>query len=347
MEMALYFVTFVAGLILLVWSADKFVEGAACVASGYGIPPLLVGMVIVGFGTSAPELMVSALSALDNNPGIALGNAYGSNIANIALVLGLTLIIKPIGIAKSVMTRELPLLLGVTFISLFLIYDGLISAMDGLILIVLFTAVMLFTIRTSLASSREEAIQNIANPPLDENQDEGLADALDNVVSMKTAFFWTIAGLILLIVSARILVWGAVQIAVAIGVTDVVVGLTIVAIGTSLPELAAAVAATRKNEHDLVIGNIIGSNFFNTLAVVGLASILSPIKVPRDVIERDLAFAIGLTLLLWFFGYCAQRRKDGNITRYQGFVFVGMYCMYIYYLISLVVGQTVYYPNGV
>ncbi|MCB1053478.1 MAG: calcium/sodium antiporter, partial [Acidobacteria bacterium] len=225
-----------AGLILLIWSADRFVDGAACTARYAGMPPLLIGMVIVGFGTSAPEMVVSTLASLQGNPGLAIGNAFGSNITNIGLILGTTAVIAPIAMHSQILRKELPVLALVTAICLFLIYDCELSRMDGVILLVVFAFLMAWSIRQGLQQREDNLSQEIDR------------ELISHKMSLKMALFWLFLGLVVLIISSRILVWGAVSIAVSFGVSDLIIGLTIVAIGTSLPELASSIMATRKGE---------------------------------------------------------------------------------------------------
>lgn len=305
----------VLGLAILVWSADRFVDGASAVARYAGMPPLLIGMVIVGFGTSAPEIVVSTISALEGNPGLALGNAYGSNIANIGLILGITALISPIAVHSQVLRKELPILLFVTLLSLALLWNGMITRTDAIILLVVFVLLMGWSIRQGMKSGTDSL-----------SADQAL-ELGDNPMSLKAALFWLVAGLLLLIVSSRILVWGAVDIAQAFGVSDLVIGLTIVAIGTSLPELASSIAAIRKNEHDLAIGNVIGSNLFNTLAVVGLAGVISPMSVASEVISRDFVVMIGFTVSLFVLGYGFNGRP-ARINRVAGALLLAVYLSY-------------------
>lgn len=335
--MLTYLAAFVVGLVLLMWSADKFVEGAASAATRLGMPRLLVGMVIVGFGTSAPEMAVSALSALENNPGIALGNAYGSNIANIALILGITVIIRPIGIERSVMRRELPILLCITLISLYLLHDGYLSSMDAIFMIVLFTAIITYSIVSSMREAKRMTYgQNELAKHMGDDSNE------EELMPMKHSIFWVFAGLILLVVSSRILVWSSVSMAVTFGISNEIIGLTIVAIGTSLPELASAIAATKRNEHALVIGNILGSNFFNTLMVVGIAGAIQPMPVSADFLSRDIVMTLFLTVLVFIFGIRFGREKEGVITRFEGVLFISVYVFYTVYLVSLVMGRPLF-----
>ncbi len=303
--MLLPILAIIAGLAVLVWSADKFVAGASGVARHFGMPPLLIGMVIVGFGTSAPELAVSALSALQNNPGIALGNAYGSNIANIALILGVTALISPIAAHSGILRKELPILAAVTGLAVLLVWDLDITTLDAWIMLGAFALLMAWSIYQGLQKHPDALADEFA---------EELAQAPQ---TLGASFLWLGLGLALLILSSRYMVWGSVEIATALGVSDLVIGLTIVAIGTSLPELASSIAAARKGEHDIALGNIIGSNLFNTLAVVGLATAISPIRdIAPEVLTRDLAVNSALTLAL--FAVCYRRGGHGAITRLEG-----------------------------
>ncbi|GGC62220.1 calcium/sodium antiporter [Marinobacter halophilus] len=313
-----------AGLILLVWSADKFVEGAAATAKHLGMPSLLIGMVIIGFGTSAPELAVSAMAAADGNPGLALGNGYGSNITNIALIVGLTAIIAPITMHSQVIRKELPLLVVLTLIAGALLLNGKLTRLDGWILLAVFAAVMGWSIYQGI-KSKDDALAGEAD-----------AELIAHPTPLKNAVIWLVIGLILLIASSRLLVWGAVTIAQSLGVSDLIIGLTIVAIGTSLPELASAIAAVRKNEHDLILGNIVGSGIFNTLAVVGLAAAIQPLAVAPEVLYRDwtLMLALTMALLLMGFGLSGKRKL---VSRGNGVVLIVVYVAYTGYLFSTVI----------
>jgi len=311
----------IAGLVLLVWSADKFVEGAAATAKHLGMPTLLIGMVIIGFGTSAPELAVSAMAASDGNPGLALGNGYGSNITNIALIVGLTAIIAPIAVHSQVIRKELPLLLVLTLIAGAQLLDGELSRLDGWVLLGVFAAVMGWSIY--------QGYQGKEDPLAGDTETEMIAHPMP----LKSAIIWLVVGLVLLIVSSRILVWGAVTIAQSLGISDLIIGLTIVAIGTSLPELASALAAVKKNEHDLILGNILGSGIFNTLAVVGLAAVIEPLSVAPEVLYRDwtLMFGLTLALLVMGFGLTGWRKL---ISRVDGALLLLVYVGYTGYLFS-------------
>jgi len=310
------------GLALLVWSADRFVEGSASTARHFGMPPLLIGMVIVGFGTSAPEMVVSALAASQGNPGIALGNAYGSNITNIALILGVTALISPIAVHSQVLRKELPILTLVTALAAWQLRDGGITRFDAVVLLAVFGGLMTWTIWQGLRK-KEDALGSEIEQELDVR-----------VMPIRRAVFWLVVGLALLIVSSRFLVWGAVEIAHGFGVSDLVIGLTIVAVGTSLPELASSIIAARKGEHDIALGNILGSNLFNTLAVVGIAGAIHPLAVGPEVFNRDLLVMATLTLSLFVIGY--GFRGPGRINRIEGTALLLAYAGYTAWLASTV-----------
>jgi cation:H+ antiporter len=313
----------IAGLILLVWSADRFVAGACAIASHFGMPPLMIGMVILGFGTSAPEMVVSALAAVQGNPGIALGNAYGSNIANIGLILGTTALISPIAVHSSVLRKELPLLCLITVFSFFLLWDNHLGRLDALVLLSIFSAIMAWTIRQVWRISIQYPVKQTALK-------------IDiPVMSQSLAFFWLVTGLAVLLISSRSLIWGAVEISQTLGVSDVIIGLTIVSIGTSLPELASSIAAARKGQHDMALGNVLGSNLFNTLAVVGIAGAIKPFGVEPEILMRDIPVMGMLTLLIFFAGY-GFKGQPGRITRWKGMFMLAAYVFYIGFLIATI-----------
>ncbi len=314
-----------AGLALLVWSADRFVEGAAITAGHFGMPPLLIGMVVVGFGTSAPEMVVSALAASQGNPGLALGNAYGSNITNIALILGITAVISPIAVHSQVMRKELPILILVTLLAAWQLLDSSLSRLDAVGLLLTFAVLLAWSIWSGMKK------------PDDALADEVSVELKAHAMPIRKAVFWLVVGLILLIISSRILVWGAVDLATAFGVSDLIIGLTIVAVGTSLPELASSVIAARKGEHDLALGNILGSNLFNTLAVVGIAGMISPMPVADEVLVRDLPVMAGLTFALFALGY--GFRGPGRINRVEGTLLMACFIGYTAYLVTTTFGQ--------
>lgn len=317
--MILPLIAIVAGLVLLIWSADRFVDGAAAVARYAGMPPLLIGMVIVGFGTSAPEMVVSALSSWQGNPGLALGNAYGSNISNIALILGLTALISPIAVHSQVLHKEIPVLLLVTLLAAYQLWDGFISAADAWVLLAVFAGLMGWSIWEGLRIKGDalavDVLEEISAHPL----------------SLQGALGWLVLGLVFLIVSSRMLVWGAVVVARGLGVSDLIIGLTIVAVGTSLPELASSLAATRRGSHDIALGNVMGSNLFNTLAVVGIAGAIHPMAVDPLVLSRDVAVMGALTLSLFFLGY--GFRGPARIGRGSGLLLLSVYLTYTGWLV--------------
>ncbi len=321
--MLLAVLALISGLVILVISAQHFVTGAAASARHFGMPPLLIGMVVVGFGTSMPELVVSVLAALEGNPGIALGNAYGSNIVNIALILGLTCFIRPIAVPRLVQRRELPTLLAVTALAAWQAADGALSRIEGLVLLLVFTGIMAMSIRAGL-QTKFQALEHELGQEMDAAGSPPLSRAMIQLA----------AGLLFLVLSSRLLVWGAVTIAQGFGVSDLVIGLTIVAVGTSLPELASSLAAARKGEHDLALGNILGSNLFNTLAVVGLAATLSPMAVEQGVLGRDILFMATLTASLWLMGWA--RSGHGSINRFEGALLLTVYLGYTLFLLRSV-----------
>ncbi len=308
------------GLVMIVWSADRFVDGSASTARYLGMPPLLIGMIVVGFGTSAPEIAVSALASYQGNPGMGLGNAYGSNIANIALVLGLTAMIHPVTVHSRILRKELPILTAVTALAAFQVWDGWLTLYDALVLLTVFMGLIVWTIL--------EGLQH----PADALASEAEQELQTREMPLDRALFWLVVGLFLLVASSRLLVWGAVEIAQGLGVSDLVIGLTVVAVGTSLPELASAVIATRKGEHDIALGNVLGSNLFNTLAVAGIAVAIQPTAVPPEVFSRDMFVMGGLTLSL--FALCYGFQGPGRVNRFEGAALLTVYIGYTAYLVS-------------
>lgn len=325
--MILAFIAVIFGLILLVWSADRFVEGSASTARHFGMSPLLIGMVIVGFGTSAPEMVVSALAASQGNPGIALGNAYGSNITNIALILGVTALICPIAVHSQVLRKELPILIMVTALAAWQIWDGEITRIDAVILLIIFGCLMIRNILQGLRK-KEDTLGNAVEQKLDVR-----------TMPIRRAVLWLVVGLTFLIVSSRILVWGAVEIAHGFGISDLIIGLTVIAIGTSLPELASSIIAAWKGENDIALGNILGSNLFNTLVVVGIAGVIHPLTVEPEVLNRDMLVMAALTLSLFVIGY-GFRGRQGRVNRIEGALLLSCYVGYTAYLIGKIfIGQ--------
>lgn len=306
----------VIGLMVLVWSADKFVLGAAATARRLGMSPLLVGLTIVSIGTSAPELFVSAVAALDGVGNLAIGNAVGSNITNIALVLGITALIAPIPLQKKLLRKELPLLLLVTVLASLTLVDLELNKMDAMFLI----AGMLVAMYILFQESDD------AGEPLVDEDEAAAIEALP----MKMASFWLVTGLLALMASSKALVWGATIIAQSFGVSDLVIGLTIVAIGTSLPELAASVASAMKGHHEIAIGNVIGSNIFNLLMVMPVPGLITHVAVEPDALYRDVPVMLALTagLLVLFI----INRKSGTLGRLSGLLLT---LSFVAYLVAL------------
>ncbi|MEE9904658.1 MAG: calcium/sodium antiporter [Chlorobium sp.] len=319
--MLLFLLSVVFGLALLVWSAGRFVDGSAAAASHFNVPPLLIGMVIVGFGTSAPEMTVSAISSLQGKPDIALGNVFGSNITNIALILGLTAMLSPIAVQSGVLRKELPVLTLMTAIAAFLMYDGMLGRTDALILLLLFALLMGWSVWEGIRK------------PGDEFGAEMQEELQQHKMPLGKALMLVAAGLLLLLVSSRMLVWGAVGIAAALGVSDIVIGLTVVAVGTSLPELASSLVAVRKGEHDIALGNVIGSNLFNILAVTGIAGVIYPAAIDQTVFSRDIVIMLMLTLSLFIIGYGFRGEGTGRINRIEGTALLASYIAYTAWLV--------------
>ncbi|MBN2647400.1 MAG: calcium/sodium antiporter [Thiotrichales bacterium] len=311
----------IAGLIILVWSSDIFIDGAASVAKHLQVSPLIIGVVVLGFGTSTPEIIVSTLAALDGSPGLAIGNAVGSNIANIGLILGFTAILLPVIVKSSILKRELPLLFAVSAGAyLLVIIDGKLSLIDGVIMLVGLILVLFWMIKANKEIDpqdpmAQEALQEMEAMPL---------------LSKPKAWLYTLGGLVILMISARMMVSGAVDIAEFFGVPEVVIGLTIIAIGTSLPELAAAIAAARKNEADLVIGNIVGSNVFNILAVLAVPAILAPSVLDTQVLYIDFPVMLGFTAAMLLLAL--PFRGKASITRLRGALLLAAFIAYLFSL---------------
>lgn len=315
--MLLFSAALLIGFFFLIYSAGFFVKGASALARNIGISPLIIGLTIVGLGTSAPEMLVAGMASLQGNTGLATGNAIGSNIANIGLVLGITAIVTPIFIHSSLLKRELPIILAISIASYLLVIDGDLSQLDGLILLAGLVAFLYWLLRSAKQDKQKNA------DPLGDEFSEEIPSNLSN----KTSVFYALGGLIGLIGSSKLLVWAAVNIAIAFGVSDLVIGLTIVAIGTSLPELAASIMSVLKKEPDLAIGNIIGSNAFNLLAVLCLPGLIHPGPVDALLISRDFPVMLGLTLLLFFFSYSFN--GESKLGRIKGAVFMLIFIAYL------------------
>ena len=315
--MLLFALAIIVGLALLIWSSDHFVDGASSIAQNAGISPLIVGMLIIGLGTSAPEMLVSAAAALQGNPGLGIGNAIGSNITNITLVLGTTAIFYVLPVHSSLLKKELPLVLASAALAWLLMMDGHLGRTDSILLIIALIAILSWMI----ISVKKEAKSH--DPLIDETIEE-----LPKRLSSKKAYFWTGIGLIFLLISSKMLVWGASNIASLFGVSDLVIGLTIVAIGTSLPELAATISSARKGETDLAVGNIVGSNLFNTLAVLSLPGLIHPLQLPEEALSRDMPIMLGLTVLLLLFSFGCFKGSRYKITKAKGIVLLVSFLAY-------------------
>lgn len=308
----------IGGFVLLIWSADRLVAGASSCAMHFGISPLVIGLVIIGFGTSAPEMVVSAVAAVQGNPGFAVGNALGSNITNVGLVLGVTAILYPLKVDSQTLRREIPVLFAIMLLAILLLSDLHLSLGDGLILLGGLALMLLWMTRLSMNSGQSDLLMT-------ELQEEIPTD-----LPLRKAVFWTLLGLILLPLSSTVLVDGATFVAQSLGVSDEIIGLTILAIGTSLPELAAALASAMKNEHELAVGNILGSNMFNLLGVLGIAATIAPLNVSPEIISRDSVTMFLLTGMLVLFAI--RRHGSGVVQRYHGVALLAVYCGYVYIL---------------
>jgi cation:H+ antiporter len=322
-------VILVLSLITLVWSADKFVYGASSLASNLGVSPMIIGLTIVAMGSSAPEMMVAAAAAMKGNPDTAVGNAIGSNITNIALVLGMTVLIKPLSITSGTIKQELPLLLVLSFFTYFLFSDSFFSFDEGLELMIgffIFISVLL------IKAIRERKANTLDDQMLVEAELE-----LQEKTSMLWSVVWLVIGIVVLVASAKFLVGSSIHIAKFFGVSDLVIGLTVIAIGTSLPELAASIASVLKGEDDLAMGNIIGSNIFNILAVLPFAALIAPGPINPEAIQRDIPVMLGITVLLFIISF-SRKRGNFRLTRAKGGLLVLCFISYQTYLFNQVLG---------
>lgn len=311
---------FIVGLALLSWSADRFVYGASALAKNVGISPMIIGMTIVAMGSSAPEIMVAATASMGGTPNTAVGNAIGSNITNIALVLGITALCKPLMVASVTVKREMPILLLVSLIAAYFLSDLMLSKVEGIVLAILFFLTIGGLTMLSLHADRKDPYAREAD------------DEIPSNVPMSKAVIWVVVGMILLPFSADIMVDAAVNIAKHFGMSDLLIGLTIIAIGTSLPELAASIAGVMKGEDDLALGNIIGSNIFNILAVLAMPGLIAPGIIDSLAAERDMYVMLGLTLLLLAFSFGFRGVK--KITRWEGGLLVAAFLGYQVLLFS-------------
>jgi len=312
-------------LVVLVWSADKFVFGASSLARNVGISPMIIGLTIVAMGSSAPEMMIAATASLHGNPNTAIGNAIGSNITNIALVLGITALFQPLTVSSSTIKRELPLVLAITALAYWMISDDYFSFTEGVILILGFVIFIVTLLLITLSKTK--------NKPLDDPMILEAEQEVPEAVNLKKSLFWLAFGMILLPLSASYLVDSSVYIAKFFGISDLVIGLTVIAIGTSLPELAASIMSIIKKEDDLALGNIIGSNIFNILAVLSLTGLIAPGKIDPNAATRDAPYMLGVTLLLFILCF-GRRLGNFRITRLKGGLLLLVFIAYQILLFS-------------
>ena len=309
-----YIIALILGFIVLLWGADRFVEGAANIARNFGVSPLIIGLTIVGLGTSAPEILVSAQAAFDNSPALGIGNAIGSNIANIGMVLGITLLVTPLTVNSDTFKREFPILAAVTVLALILLWDQHLGYSDGIVLLAGFVITLFSMASLAIKSSKSSSSENKFD-----------SEHSQPIMPTKIAVLNFIVGLFALLIGSKALVWGATGIAVILGVSELIIGLTIVAIGTSLPELAASVVSALKNQHDIAIGNILGSNVFNILAVLAMPALIMPSATDNALLQRDFAVMALLFIMLFVF---ARFGKAGRIGRSAGTLMLLVYITY-------------------
>ena len=314
MSLFVYIPVLLAGFLVLAWSADRFVGGAAATARHFGMSPLVVGLTIVGFGTSAPEMLVSALASWQGSPGIAIGNAIGSNITNTSLILGTTALLVPLTVHSRLLRRETPVLLAVMGLTFLMMLNGTLGRWEGVALLVVLAALLSWM---GLQARRSKAGEE---PLVADFEAEIPAD-----MPLARALIQLAIGLALLLGSAQMLVWAAVGIAKALGVSDLVIGLTVVALGTSLPELAASIASARKGEHDMAVGNVIGSNLFNLLAVLGIAVVIKPARIDPATLWRDYPIMVALTVGFLLLSFV---RRTGHLGRLAGTALLAAYVAY-------------------
>jgi len=304
----------------LIWGADRFVDGAAGMARTLNVSPLIIGLVIVGFGTSAPEMLVAGVAGWEGKTGLAIGNSLGSNITNIALVLGLTALFYPLTVHSGLLKREFPVLFLIMAFVFLLFIDGELNTIDGVLLLTGMVGFIGWMVYLGKQTSSDDPIE------------QEFAEEIPKQLPIGKAIFLLIIGLIVLLIGARAVVWGSVSIAQAFGISDLIIGLTIVAIGTSLPELATTIMSAKKGEHDLAIGNIIGSNMFNLLGVLGIPAVIHPAAFESSVLTRDIPVMVILTIALYIM---AKGRKgkhgqiNGEINRYEGAALVTAYFSYL------------------
>ena len=308
------------GLVLLVWGADRFVHGSSALARNFGVAPLMIGLTIVAFATSAPEILVSVVAALRGEPGLAIGNAIGSNIANIGLVLGAVALFRPIELKSATLRREMPALLAASLLTVALFLDSTLTRLDGFGLLISLVVVIVWLVRLALRSS--------ASDPLQADFDAEIPKDMKSRVAVS----WLLIGICTLLFGADLLVNGAIEIARAVGVSEIVIGITLVALATSLPELAVSLVSVIRGEYGLAIGNIVGSNIFNLLAVIGVAAAIQPAVLPPSVLSTHIFVMVAFTLILFAMTY--EYGGRGTISRFEGFVLVTAYTAFTTYVVS-------------
>ncbi len=318
MLMLLYLTAILAGFLLLVYGADRVVLGAGAIARHFEISPMLIGLTVVGFATSLPEVIVSATAALSGAPNLAIGNALGSNIANIGLVLGVAAMIRPLAIRSSTLSKELPVMLAVSVLPVLLFADSRLSRLDGLLLLGGLVVFMIWVVRLGQSTRGKDPIE------------AQYAAELPAGVSLRQASIAVFIGIIVLLLGANALVWGSESVARALGVSDLVLGVTVVAIGTSLPELAVSVVSARKGEHGLALGNVIGSNAFNLLAVIGVAASIHPVDLEADAVQLHLPVMVGFSLVFFFIAY--NRGETMRVGRAAGILLFAAFCSYLVFV---------------
>jgi len=309
-------VALLLGIAGLVWGADKFVAGSASFARTMGISPLVIGLTIVSVGTSAPEIIVSIDAALRGSGELAVGNALGSNLANMGLVLGVTLLVAPIPVYRNLLTQESLALLGVTALAGLFLFNGLLSRLEGIALVTMAAPLLWLAVKYKQSQPTPDSTEQVASYP------------------MRMALMWFVIGLAVLLICAELTVWGAIAIASSLGISQLVIGLTILAVGTSLPELAASILSAVRGHHDIALGNIIGSNLFNLLLVMGIAGAIAPIDLGAEVFSRDYLAMAAVTVVLLILLSVALGKKNlkGTLSKYAGLILLSSYCLYYYIL---------------
>ncbi|HHQ14759.1 MAG TPA: calcium/sodium antiporter [Chromatiales bacterium] len=315
-----YSVAVISGLVMLVWGADRVVLGVGVLARNHGISPMLIGLTLVGFATSLPEVVVSATAALEGVPNLAIGNALGSNIANVGLVIGVAALVRSLSIQSETLRRELPVMLAVSVIPVLLFSDGRLSRLDGVLLL---TGLAAFVAWITLLGLRTRG-----RDPLEAE----FAAEIPAGLGSGRAIAWITVGLAAVLGGSNALVWGAANGARSLGISELVIGLTVVAVGTSLPELAVSVASARKGEHGLALGNVIGSNAFNLLAVIGVAAVIHPAKLDPDAVTVHLPAMLAFTVALFFIAY--NQSDTLRVSRPAGFMLLAAYLGYLGFLAS-------------